>query len=134
MTTQSDTPAPSAYKGYEIAVEIAHEVATDGNISYTCVLTATELDSAGAVPLIFVRTLELSGAQAAVTNLWQPGSAPPQEQLDAELTGVGSAYMRALVDLVERGFLAIARTANRSPSDVKSRMGMTDSALQRREQ
>ncbi len=132
MTGTTETQAIAPHEGYSIEPVLSSTVSAEGVAGYSCVVTATELDGAG-VPLVFRRTLELSQAQAAVANLTRPGTAPPPEQLAAELIGLGVSYVKALIDVVNNGFRAIAPTATRSPSEVKSRMGMSESALRTRE-
>lgn len=133
MTTTSEPLQLPLYEGYRIVPVLARELASDGNVSITCVLTATEVADLPA-RMIFARTLELTQAQAAITNQLHPGSVPPPEQLDAELIGIGVGYMQALIDLVNGGFRSLAPLATHSPSEVRSRLGMTRTALQRREQ
>lgn len=133
MTTASESASTAPYKGYQIEPTLLRGSTAEGNAGYMCVLTATEV-AESPTPLVFERTLELSQTQAAVTNQRQPGSMPPQEQLDAELVDTGITYMQALIDLVNHGFRTIARRATLSTSEVRSRIGMTDAALQRREQ
>ncbi len=128
----SETRSSAPYEGYSIELSLSPSLSNEGVAGYVCAMAAEELNGTGA-PLIFRRTLELSKTQAAVTNLMRPGSAPPAEQLAAELVGLGVAYMKELIDLVNKGFRTIALEATRSPSEVKSRIGMSESALRARE-
>ncbi len=126
-------PSPSvSYAGYRVAAQFDQTQADDGSRRYVCQLTASEL-SERADALRFRRTLVLGEQQAALQNTAQPGTVPPLDRLQAELVQHGIRYMELLIDLVNRGFRAIAPAGSRDVSAARACLGMTDAALQTRE-
>lgn len=126
-------PWPSiSYAGFRLVTRFDQAQADDGSQRYVCQLTASELtESADA--LVFRRTLVVGEQQAALLNRAQAGTVPPLDRLQAELTQHGLRYMEALIDLVNRGFRAIAAAGSRDVSAARACVGMTDAALQIRE-
>ncbi|HZQ35320.1 MAG TPA: hypothetical protein VFD32_05270 [Dehalococcoidia bacterium] len=132
MGTAADSSLAVSYAGYGIVARFDQVQAGDGRLSHLCQLTASEIGER-ADALVFTRTLVLGDAQAALMNTAQPGIVPALDRLQAELGAHGMRYMETLVDVVNRGFRAIAPVGNRSVSDARSFLGMTDAALQTRE-
>jgi|SRR5579883_2078804 hypothetical protein len=121
--------------GFCLRAHVARSVDAAGAALFTCLLSAT-----GATELTrqqaFVRTLMLTEAEATVSNPWQPGSLPSDEQLTAGLLDTGVRYMKALIRAANRGVsIAGAEEGARvlSVHEARSRTGMTDAALAVRE-
>ncbi len=132
MSTAADSSLAVTYAGYGIIARFDHAQAGDGRLSHLCQLTASEIRER-ADPLVFTRNVVLGDAQAALMNTAQPGIVPPLAQLQVELLAHGMRYMETLIDVVNRGFRAIAPMGNRSVSDARAFLRMTDAALQTRE-
>jgi hypothetical protein len=132
MSMAADSSLAVSYAGYRIVARLDQMQAEGGSLHQVCRLTASELNERPEA-LVFTRTLVLGTAQAALMNTAQPGMVPPLDRMQAELVAHGMRYMETLVDLVNRGFRAIAPGGNRSVSDARSFLGMTDAALQTRE-
>jgi hypothetical protein len=132
MTTENLLAPQTPYEGFRIEARLLREVDADGTTTRTCALTATEL-AGDPTPLVFERCVFLSQGQAALRNLQRPGAQPAEEQLDADLLGIGVRYIHGLIDVANRGFRMLAPAATRSFSETRSRLGMTDAALRLRE-
>ncbi|HLZ72135.1 MAG TPA: hypothetical protein VKV26_19690 [Dehalococcoidia bacterium] len=132
MTTPPEPSIAATYAGYRLVAQLDQAREDDGSSRYSCQLTASEI-SDRPDPLVFTRTLILGEAQAALMNARQPGTVPPLDRLHADLVKHGVRYMEALINAVNRGFRTIAPEGRRSVSDVRSFVGMTDTALQNRE-
>lgn len=132
MSTAAEPRPPVSYAGYRLVAQFDQAQADDRSQRYVCQLTASEL-SERADALVFRRTLVLGEQQAALQNTVQPGTVPPLDRLQAKLVQHGMRYMEALIDVVNRGFRAIAPAGSRDVSTARACLGMTDAALQIRE-
>jgi hypothetical protein len=118
--------------GYAVAAHLEHEATADGPQTYRCRLVATPLADQANHPVV-VRTLVLSREDAELGNSVRPGFLPPANQLNAGLLALGERYIQMLLDAVNRGFRDLAPTGTHSASEVRARLGMTDTALRARE-
>ncbi len=132
MTTAREPWLAATYAGYRIVAQLDQAHEEDGSSRYACQLTASEITERPDA-LVFMRTLVLGEAQAALMNAGQPGTVPPLDRLYADLVEHGVRYMEALINAVNRGFRTIAPMGRRSVSAARSFIGMTDTALQTRE-
>jgi hypothetical protein len=129
-----DEPATVSFTaaGYAVAAHLEHEATTDGPRTYRCRLVATPLADQPHHPIV-ERTLVLSRQDAELGNSVRPGFLPPPSQLNAGLLALGVRYLQMLLDAVNRGFQDLAPAGTYSASEVRSRIGMTDTALRARE-
>src|SRR5437016_6245730 len=113
MVTEHAPAAEPPGGGYVVTPAVSRLQLDDGSTMYSCILTAARAgDAAGSV--VFERTLELSEAQAALTNRWRPGAIPTRDQIDAELIAIGVAYMQTLMPLLSNRERPIAAAGTRS--------------------
>jgi hypothetical protein len=138
MVRISEPGETVTYGGFSISPQWNKDVAEDGSARYACTLTATATaqENAEVAPgsVVFARTVVLTAGQAALRNAMQPGTIPPENEIDARLVEVGMRYVQGLINAVNRGFHTPAPTRTLSVAEAGSRIGMSDNALRTREQ
>jgi hypothetical protein len=132
MSSESLVQEQFTYDGYLVSQSLREAARSDGDAEYICDATATELAEAPS-PIVFTRTVVITQQHARVMNQRHPGELPRRDELVALLLGISMRYVQTLIDQVNRGFRTIAPAQTLSTHETRSRLGMTDSALQARE-